>query len=710
MEQASSLADLVRMRLDGDVAGLCRATRSEVLDVRLSATRLLGGSTGSPEAVETLFACLRQRDEPYPGPRSQAVRALGRLRERRAVPTLLELLAEGPYAPGQLDRPASDALVAIGGPEVVRGLLGLLDRRTNDGTLSFRVLDALARLRPPEAVTPLLASLWLYLPEHAGHVARTLGAIGDPRAASALLVLAHSPASDTHLRRAALTALHALPATAWPPARRYPSAEQLLYAAQRDPDPETARLATALLARTEDGRNHLWDALHMASHTPEQPESPPHAVAAVCVHVAEEPGLFAVPDPGEYHSLLRHHLRESAAPTVRRAAARALSAYAGAEAGGALLEALGDAHISDTVADLVGRLADPPVRELLELLADTDGKAPQRRGAARALGCIGQTEATPALLTVLADDTAPTAVRTAAADALGALRHADAAATLAALAEDEGQPGTLRARAVHALGLIGAPDTLPVLLACARSPHEAVRARAVAALGGFPVAEAAQALGEFVTYSTEPHSTEPHRAEPHGTAPDLGPTEPHGTPPDPGRAEPRSSDPDLARAALQALRRIGAPALPVLIALADSVDDLSEDLADRLVAALAARPDAEATAVLVRLAATPAPPRAARHVAPGAGRLAPSCPAQEAASLALTGRGTPEYLTPLTSLLGPDAWFGAQEAAVHALLEIGTDEAHEHVLAYCRRMTHFYDWHVEAVNAVAEARGVRLGP
>ncbi|MFD5704116.1 HEAT repeat domain-containing protein [Streptomyces lasiicapitis] len=716
MEQASSLADLVRMRLDGDVTGLCRATRSEVLDVRLSATRLLGGSAGSPEAVETLFACLRH------GPQWHAAKALGRLRERRAVPTLLELLAEGPYAPGQLDRPAGDALVAIGGPEVVRGLLGLLDRQMTDGAWSFRVLDALARLRPPEAVTPLLASLWLYLPEHAGHVVRTLGAIGDPRAGSALLVLAHSPASDTHLRRAALTALHALPAAAWPPARRYPSAEQLLYAAQRDPDPETARLATTLLARTEDGRNHLWDVLRTAPHTPDQPESPdqaepsdqpespPHAVAAVCAHVAEEPDLFAVPEPGEYHALLRHHLRESAAPTVRRAAARALSAYAGAEAGGALLEALDDAHISDTVADLVGRLADPPVRELQELLADTDGKAPQRRGAARALGCIGQTEATPALLTALADDTAPTAVRTAAADALGALRHADAAATLAALAEGDEQPGTLRARAVRALGLIGVPDTLPVVLVCARSPHEVVRARAVAALGGFPVAEAAQALGEFVTYSAEPHGTEPHRAEPHSAAPDLAPTEPHGTPPDLGRAEPRSSDPDLARTALQALRRIGAPALPVLIALADSVDDLSEDLADRLVGALAARPDAEATAVLVRLAATPAPPRAARHVAPGAGRLAPSCPAQEAASLALTERGTPEYLTPLTSLLGPDAWFGAQEAAVHALLEIGTDEAHEHVLAYCRRMTHFYDWHVEAVNAVAEARGVRLGP
>ncbi|OXY89700.1 HEAT repeat domain-containing protein [Streptomyces diastatochromogenes] len=682
MEQASSIADLMRMRMDGDVAGLCRATRSKTHDVSLYATKLLGSSTGPPEAVEALFACLRRRGERYPGLRRQAAKALGKLRERRAIPELVRLLVEERHGREQLDRPACDALAAIGGPEAVSGLLDVLDQVATDRHrhTAVLVLDALTRLRPPRAVTPLLASLWHYLPDHAGHVVRTLGAIGDPRAGSALLVLAHSPASGTRLRRDAVTALHALPDAAWPPARRYPSAEPLLYEAQRDPDPETARLATALLSRTEDGRNHLWDVLRAASRSPHSPECPPHAVAAVCARVAEEPDLFAVPDPGEYHALLRHHLRESAVPAVRRAAARALSAHAGVgtSASEALLEALGDAHISDAVADLVARLPGPPVQELLELLTGGDGTVPQQRGAARALAGIGHTRAAPALLTVLADGMAPTAVRTAAADALGALRRTEAAAPLAALAEDEEQPSTVRARAVRALGLIGAPDTLPVVLACARSPHEAVRAQAVPALGGFPVAEAAQALGEFVTHSTEPHGTEP----------------------------------DVARAAVHALGRIGAPALPVLVALADGVDDLSEDLADRLVAALAARPEAEATAVLGRLAAAPPPPRTATYTyaAVGEGRLATSRPAREAASAALTERGTSECLTPLTSLLGPGSWSGAHEAAVRALLKIGTAEAHERVLAYCRTMTYLYDWHVEALDAVAEARAVRLGP
>ncbi|MEU4932558.1 HEAT repeat domain-containing protein [Streptomyces yokosukanensis] len=609
MEQASSIADLIRMRMDGDVTGLCRATRSETHDVSLYATILLGSSTGPPEAVEALFACLRQRGEPHPGLRWQAAKALGKLRERRAVPELLRLLVEERHSREQLDRPACDALAAIGGPEAVSGLLDVLDQVTTDrpGYTAALVLDALARMRPPEAVTPLLALLWHHLPDHAERVVRTLGAIGDPRAGSALLVLAHAPASGTRLRRAAVTALHALPDAAWPPARRYPSAEPLLYEAQRDPDPETARLATALLSRTEDGRNHLLDVLRAASRSPHHPECPPHAVAAVCAHVAEAPDLFAVPDPGEYHALLRHHLRESAVPTVRRTAALALSAYAGAEAGEALLEALSDALISDAVADLIARLPGPPLQELLELLTGGDGTVTQQRGAARALGGIGHTGAAQALLTVLENGMAPTAVRTAAADALGALRRTEAAAPLAALAEDEEQPGTLRARAVRALGLIGAP------------------------------------------------------------------------------------------------------ALPVLVALADGVDNLSEDLSDRLVATLAARPEAGATAVLGRLAAAP-PPRTATDAAVGQERLAASRPVREAASAALTERGTSECLTPLTSLLGPGSWSGAHEAAVRALLKIGTAEAHERVLAYCRTMTYLYDWHVEALDAVAEARAVRLGP
>ncbi|QDQ14226.1 HEAT repeat domain-containing protein [Streptomyces spectabilis] len=644
MERAPTVPDLVRMRMAGDVAGLCRASRSEDHDVAVHAMQLLGGCEGRPEAVEALLDCLRWRDQRN-GMRWQAARSLGRLRERRAVPELLRLLtdAEERDGRGQLYKPACDALIAIGGPQAVRGLVGLCgELAAGRGHWTVRVLDALARLRPPEAVAPLLVALWEYLPERAERVVRTLGAIGDPRAASALLVLAHSPASDVPLRRAAVAALHALPEADWPPGHQWPSAAQLLQVPQRDPDPETTRLATALLARTEDGRDHLWNTLRAASG------APPHAVAAVCAHVAEEPGRYAVPDPGERRALLRHHLRESPVPSVRRAAARALFAYAGAAAGEALLEALGDAPLSDTVADLVAQLPDPPLRQLLDLLTGTSCAVAQRQGAARALGAVGQTPAVPALLAVLADEEAPAALRTDAVDALGALRHPEAAAPLAALAQDEERPGTPRARAVRALGLIGAPETLPVVLACTDSPHEAVRARAVAALGGFPVARAAQALRGLVT-------------------PDA--------------------DPDLARAALRALGRIGAPALPALVELADAV---REDVAAELVAALAARPEAEALAALGRLAASPS--------------------AQRAAADALSARSTPDCAVPLASFLHSDVHPFTREAAVRGLLRIGTDEAHEHVLAHCLAETHLYHWHVEALDVIAEARGVRLGP
>jgi len=59
---------------------------------------------------------------------------------------------------------------------------------------------------------------------------------------------------------------------------------------------------------------------------------------------------------------------------------------------------------------------------------------------------------------------------------------------------------------------------------------------------------------------------------------------------------------------------------------------------------------------------------------------------------------------------GPDTWSGAHEPAVQALLRIGTEGAYEHVLAFCCGTKHFYPWHVGALDAVAAARGIRLGP
>ncbi|MEV7197585.1 HEAT repeat domain-containing protein [Streptomyces sp. NPDC093510] len=651
MGQGASQAELVRMRMRGDVAGLCRATRSDDHAVAVQAIEFLGSSTGSPEAVKALFACLGRKDEPHYELRWSAAVALGRLREQRAVPELLRLLAEERRGSEPLDRPICEALAAIGGPEVVHGLLDVLDQVAthHNRYTAVLVLDALARLRPREAVTPLLVSLWHYLPDHAEHIVRTLGAIGDPRAASALLVLVHSSASDVHLRRAAVRALHALRAAAWPPGRRYPSAEEVLRETQRDPDPETGRLATALLSGTEDGREHLWGVLRAAAHSPHDAECPPHAVVAVCDRVAEAPGLFGVDAPGQdaYIALLRHHLREAAAPTVRRAAARALAACAGAGASAALLDALGDARIGDAVADLLAGLHKPPLREILALLADTDRPVSQRGNAARALGAARYAAAVPSLLAALADDTVPMAVRASVTDALGALRLLAGAAPLAALAKDEEQPSTVRARAVRALGLIGAPDTLPVVLACARSSHEAIRARAVTALGGYPMSAAARALGEVVAHDPEP---------------------------------------DIARAAVHALGRIGFPGLLILVRLAD---DVQENVADQLVAALAAHPEAEATAALGRLAAAPS--------------------TQKAASAALSERGTPDCVEPLAALLDADLLPSMREAAVRGLLRIGTDEAHERVLAHCLTAAHLYGWHVEALDVIAEARGVRLG-
>ncbi|MGA4839026.1 HEAT repeat domain-containing protein [Streptomyces sp. G45] len=272
MEGAPSIADLVRMRLEGDGAGLCRAARAEDHIVAGAAARLLGGFA-TDEAVDTLIGCVWDREEPRRGAWWEAVRSLGRLRDRRAVPALLSLLAED--GDGHHDEAPCRALAEIGGSEAVDGMLYLLERRLTDWFRSEPVLDALARLRPPEAVPPLLAALWQFLPGRAEPVVRALGAIRDPRAGAALLFLADSPESGTGLRRAAVEALHALPGTAWPPPLQDSYAERFLKRAQRDPDPDTARLATELLSRTGQGRYELWGLLRGAARSPATPTARP---------------------------------------------------------------------------------------------------------------------------------------------------------------------------------------------------------------------------------------------------------------------------------------------------------------------------------------------------------------------------------------------------------------------------------------------------
>ncbi|MWA14215.1 HEAT repeat domain-containing protein [Streptomyces sp. BA2] len=645
MEQGAARADLGRMRLAGDVEGLCRVLRSGEFPMARQAAALLG-DIGGPTAADALLDCL-ERPDSYPRYlHLRALASLGKLRERRAVPLLLRLLHDGRLENHGQEEAVFRALAAIGGPEVVSELIG----RLAEPRPSKLVVDAVAALRPPEAVPALLAALWTLLPGDEVHAVRALGAMRDPRTGAALLFLVASEGTSAELRRAAVRALTELPEESWPPPAGW-TPEIMLRRALRDPDAATARPAAELLSRTKTGRDELRGHLRDASPGRRAPyRAPSCSGVTVCALIQDRPELFGeAHDYRDVPALVK--LLDEANPTLRRAAASALGAVGGTAAGGALLAALGDERIGEAVARAMTRLPEPPVQELFALLSG-GGDAAQRGCVARALGLLGCTEAAPALLAAL-DDTGTPGLRTAAVDALAALRHRPAAERLAALAGDEEQPGTLRARAVRALGLIGARESLPVVLAAVRDPSEPVRLQAVRALGEFPVtetagaAEAAEALGVVAALDVNL---------------------------------------DVARAAVEALGRVGAPAGPVLVSLARP---LRGDVADELIAALTHCPGAEAVAGLCQLTGAILPEDA--HVA---------------VAEALGVRRAPESAGPLAALLADDRRYSSRDAAVRALAELGTEEADEYVLAYCRRTGHDGEAQRAALTVIADRQEI----
>ncbi|WP_447040600.1 HEAT repeat domain-containing protein [Streptomyces sp. DSM 118878] len=609
--------DIVRMRLEGDVAGLGEVMRSGPSPHHMWAIDLLR-DIGGREAADALFDCVNRPDAYPKRLHVHALSALAELRDRRALPRILRPVQRGESNHWARARMYED-LGAVGGPEAVRELV----HRLGDPRPAHMVVEAVARLRPPEAVPALLAALWALLPRDEVHTVETLGAMRDPRTAPALLYLAASEGSSPRLRKGAVLALAQLPEDCWPPPAGL-DVELMLKRALCDPDAATARPAATLLARTDYGLEILRSHVHGAAPwQPAEYRTPACAAVTVCAHIQERPARFGK-DGRDVPNLVAL-LGEQSIPMVRRAAASALGAVGGRAATEALLAALGDDRTGDTVARALSALAAPPVRELLAMLADdSPGARRQRRGAAVALGLLECADAAPLLLAALGAEN-PKDVRTAAADALGDLRHEPASARLSSLVGDDEEPGTLRARAVHALGLIGARESLPVLLTAVHDPSEPVRVQAAQGLGRFPGREAAAALGEAAS------------------------TDASG---------------DVARSAVRALGRMGTPAVPVLAALAGR---FRRDVGEELVTALAECAGTEAVAGLAVL--TTSPEAADVHLA---------------AVGALADRHSPDCVAPLASLLTADHASRLRGSALRGLAALDTEEADAHVLTYCR--------------------------
>ncbi|QEU91212.1 HEAT repeat domain-containing protein [Streptomyces kanamyceticus] len=636
--------DVGRMRLAGDVRGLRRVMRSGDFSTALRAVQLLG-DIGGPAAADALLDCLKRPSRYVLHLHLWVITPLARMREPRAVPLLLRRLREGGVENDGQNDTLFQALGLLGGPEIVRELVG----RLAEPRPSKPVVDAVAALRPPEAVPALLAALWTLLPRDEIHAVQVLGAMRDPRTAPALFFLVDSKSTSPELRREAVQALTELPEESWPPPAGW-LPEIMLRRALRDPDASTAAPAAELLARTDRGRDVLrGDLMDSVPGRRAEYRSPACAAVTVCAFIRERPELFGGKQDYRDVPTLIKLLGEAAVPTVRRAAAEALGAVGGLTATEALLAVLGDARVGEAAATALARLPEPPVPALLALLTDGDSEA-QRRCAALALGLAGRTEAAPPLLAVLdaLDAGAAPRLRAAAVDALAALRHRPAAGRLADLAADEDQPGTLRARALHALGRVGAPESLPVVLAALRDPASPVRLQAAGALGSFPGQAAAEALGTLAAKDT---------------------------------------DRDVARAAVRTLGGLGTSAAPVLASLALALP-LRTDVIGELITALARCPGPEADVGLGQLTK----PGLAEDV-------------HVAAAEALGARRAPESAAPLAALLDDDHPYGCRNVALTALAALGTEEADEHVLAHVRTTQQFTEAWRKALTTIAQRLG-----
>ncbi|MFD5248167.1 HEAT repeat domain-containing protein [Amycolatopsis sp. NPDC058340] len=455
------------LRLAGDVDGLCRVVADEDLASAACAIHLLADLDGAGATDVVLRVLEDPEGFQHHGADSlsfAAIQVAGRLRVRRAVPVLMDLVTQDL---GYRSDAACEALSAIGDPRAIPALLASAANREFFGSkpAAGAAIKALARFEPEVAVPLLLAQLWDFARDHRALVAvRELGRIGSP---AALPALAHLVRHDDHaVRRAAARALTRLTDVS--------DVDYRLGTALGDPDPWTARAVAEALARSGPGRGLLQDNLRYGD--PLVRENSCHGLAA-------SGDRRFVPALGEV-------LRTDESAMVRRAAATALHDFGDASA--LLLPALGDAPVRDIVVDGLTASVLPDLVAILE-----DGDPLRRHDAARALGRMGDERAGAPLLAIL-PETADR-VRAAVAEALGALRHAPALPALVAIAEDPDETGAVRAQAVFAAGACGDRD-LP--LQALRDPNEAVRVRAAEILGDFPGAEVATALGRAIGEDT----------------------------------------------------------------------------------------------------------------------------------------------------------------------------------------------------------------
>jgi HEAT repeat protein len=138
-----------------------------------------------------------------------------------------------------------------------------------------------------------------------------------------------------------------------------------------------------------------------------------------------------------------------------------------------------DPYIRESALHALDWYGKSPIEAAIAAILASDGHAPVREAAARALASCSL-NAAPALIAALSDPTAP--VRQQAARSLGMLEASEAVAALGAVLQGDDNLD-VRCDAAFALGLIKGDAVLPHLIAGSRDASPVVRKQAAGALG-----------------------------------------------------------------------------------------------------------------------------------------------------------------------------------------------------------------------------------
>ncbi len=449
-----------------------------------------------------------------PEERREAAVDLGRL-GAPAVPLLLRALGDRDW---RVRKTAVEALVTLGGPPVISGLVRCLSTEDNAGARNSAI-EALVRIGPPavEAVLPLLATAD---PDVRKFAIDVLGDIRNARPVPE--ILARLVDDDENVRVAAAEALgkirdrRAVDALAACLTSRehgwldYAAAEALgEIGDERALGPLLAALGRSSLREPvleslgKIGNLQTLAPLIRGLSDPLRIVREVSATALAAIHRKLPPEdrpkmLSAVRGSlsGKAIDLLAE-MTDTSSGELQKAAITVLgwSGRAGAVPG--LLALLREEDLEETVVQSLRSIGEAAVPALLERMHDDQVLV--RRAAVTVLGDLGRKEAEGALVAMLDDENGH--VRGSAAQALGRLRSSRAIVSLVRLLDDEYE--SVQESAIRALAAIGDEWVLDVLLADFSARSAGMRRNIVRLLGQFGSARAFNALS-FAIKDAEP--------------------------------------------------------------------------------------------------------------------------------------------------------------------------------------------------------------